>query len=92
MKKAALHTHKKFLKLDGDHKLSAKAASLNYVMDNKPGITRKKNGKGNVYFYSGKVVKDKISLDRIKCLAIPPLMVQRVDMSRSEWTYTGYRF
>ena len=72
MKKAALHTHKKFLKLDGNHKLSAKAASLNYVLDNKPGIIRKKNGKGYVYFYSGKSVKDKISLDRIKCLAIPP--------------------
>jgi hypothetical protein len=41
MKKAAPLKHKKFMKLDRDHQLAAKAASLNDVVDHKPGITRK---------------------------------------------------
>lgn len=72
MQKAARHTHKEFLKLDRNPKLSAIAASLTYVLDNKPGITRQKKGKGYFYLFAGKAINDKARLDRIKYLAIPP--------------------
>ncbi len=72
MKQSAAHSHKRFLKLDRDHKQSAKAARLNYVLDNKPGIIRQKKGKGYTYIYDGKILRNKLELERIKCLAIPP--------------------
>jgi DNA topoisomerase-1 len=52
---------------------SARAAGLRYVSDEKPGITRKKAGKGITYVGpDGKRVKDEETLARIKALAIPP--------------------
>jgi DNA topoisomerase I len=61
----------KELKLDPAD--AAKAAQLRYVMDDKPGITRSKAGKGFKYILpDGGVVKDRETLYRIKRLAIPP--------------------
>jgi DNA topoisomerase-1 len=52
---------------------SAKAASLRYVSDASPGITRKRIGKGFVYVApAGKIIGDAVELKRIKSLAIPP--------------------
>jgi DNA topoisomerase-1 len=52
---------------------SARAAGLRYVVDDKPGLTRHKRGKGFVYRGpDGKPVKDAATLARIRALAIPP--------------------
>lgn len=52
---------------------SAKAARLRYVMDNRPGIRRKRRGKGFIYTdVDGKPLRDKDTLARIRSLVIPP--------------------
>ena len=52
---------------------SAKAASLRYVTDDKPGISRQRRGAAFQYIDpSGKVIRDPGELQRIKSLAIPP--------------------
>jgi DNA topoisomerase-1 len=51
---------------------SAKAADLIYTPDDKPGLSRKHNGKVFSYFAGTKKIKDKITIDRIKKLSIPP--------------------
>jgi DNA topoisomerase-1 len=52
---------------------SAKAASLRYVTDDKPGISRLRRGAAFQYIDpSGKVIRDAGELQRIKSLAIPP--------------------
>jgi DNA topoisomerase-1 len=52
---------------------SAKAAGLRYVSDTKPGIRRKRSGKGFHYVDSeGKPVRDKETLARVRSLVIPP--------------------
>ena len=52
---------------------SAKAAGLRYVSDTRPGISRKKTGKGFRYVDpDGKPVRDEKTLARIKSLVIPP--------------------
>ncbi len=52
---------------------SAKEAGLRYVSDVKPGIVRKRSGKGFRYIdVDGKPMHDADSLARIKSLAIPP--------------------
>ncbi len=52
---------------------SAKEAGLRYIMDDRPGITRRKRGKNFVYIQpSGGPVRDPDDLGRIKRLAIPP--------------------
>jgi len=52
---------------------SAKAAGLRYLSDTKPGIRRKRAGKGFYYVdVEGKRVLDKETLARIKSLVIPP--------------------
>lgn len=76
MKQKASLSHQKILKLDKDHKQAAKAASLLYVLDSKPGITRQKKSKGYAYSLAGKPLKDKTQLERIKKLAIPPSWTQ----------------
>ena len=76
MKQKATLSHQKILKLDKDHKQAAKAASLIYVSDSKPGITRQKKSKGYSYSFAGKPLKDKTQLERIKKLAIPPSWTQ----------------
>jgi DNA topoisomerase-1 len=52
---------------------AAKAASLRYVSDEQPGLTRRRSGKGFTYLDSdGQVIKDPSVLARIRALAIPP--------------------
>jgi DNA topoisomerase I len=52
---------------------SAKAASLRYVTDDKPGISRQRRGAAFQYIDpDGKVIRDPEELHRIKSLAIPP--------------------
>jgi DNA topoisomerase I len=52
---------------------TAEIAGLKYVSDNKPGIIRKKRGKGFIYFNGkGEQVKNEQVLNRIKSLVIPP--------------------
>jgi DNA topoisomerase-1 len=58
---------------DVDAKDAAEYAGLTHVSDEKPGIRRKRSGKGFVYeTASGDRVKDDAALMRIKSLAIPP--------------------
>ena len=51
---------------------SAKAVDLVYVSDDIPGIHRKRAGKHFFYMDGDERVKDKLELDRIKKLSIPP--------------------
>jgi DNA topoisomerase-1 len=52
---------------------SARAAGLHYTTDTKPGISRRRSGRGFVYIApSGKRVRDPGELDRIRQLVIPP--------------------
>lgn len=59
--------------LHKDPTLSAEWAGLRYTSDEKPGITRKKAGKGFYYLdQKGEKVTDEKALDRINKLVIPP--------------------
>ena len=52
---------------------AAKEAGLAYVTDDRPGISRRRSGKGFAYRdAAGKAVRDKKTLERIRSLAIPP--------------------
>jgi len=51
---------------------SAKAADLIYILDNKPGFSRKQKGKVISFFDGSEKIKDEITLERIKKLSIPP--------------------
>ena len=56
-----------------DPKEAAESAGLRYVSDARPGIRRKRAGKGFSYVgVDGKPVKDEKVLERIRKLAIPP--------------------
>ena len=58
--------------LPADPYESAKVAGLRYVTADRPGITRKRRGKGFEYFGPDKKpVRDKTTLDRISSLVIP---------------------
>lgn len=59
--------------MPADPLASAKAAGLRYVTDDRPGIHRKRAGKGFTYIGpDGKPVRDRETLERIKSLVIPP--------------------
>jgi len=61
------------LKIVTDPVESAKEAGLRYVSDSKPGISRRRAGKGFRYFDAdGKPIRDKATLARIRSLVIPP--------------------
>jgi DNA topoisomerase-1 len=56
-----------------DVKESAEHAGLTYVSDEKPGVRRRRSGKGFRYESdSGEGIKDEATLKRIKALAVPP--------------------
>ncbi|MDB5592374.1 DNA topoisomerase IB [Enterovirga sp.] len=56
-----------------DPREAAAAAGLSYVSDHKPGIRRRKAGKGFVYLdRDGRRITDEATLSRIRKLAIPP--------------------
>jgi DNA topoisomerase I len=60
-----------------DPALAAKEAGLRYVTDAKPGIRRRKAGRGFRYIDAeGKVVHDAAVLKRIRSLVIPPAWTQ----------------
>ena len=72
MEKVIELSHKEFLKIDKDYNKAAKVADLVYVNDKEQGINRLKKGKGFVYVYDNKPLKDKAEIERIRKLAIPP--------------------
>lgn len=72
MEKVIELSHKEFLKIDKDYSKAAKVADLVYVNDKIPGINRLKKGKGFVYIYDSKPLKEKAEIERIRKLAIPP--------------------
>ena len=60
-----------------DPPTAAKAAGLRYVLDDRPGIRREREGdreRGSFRYYSakGEPVDDEATLKRIKSLVIPP--------------------
>jgi DNA topoisomerase-1 len=59
-----------------DVKDAAEYAGLTYVSDEKPGILRKRSGKGFRYENaSGERIRDAATLKRIKALAVPPAWI-----------------
>ena len=72
MEKVIELSHKEFLKIDKDYGRAAKVADLIYVNDKEAGINRLKKGKGFVYIYDNKPLKEKAEIERIRKLAIPP--------------------
>jgi DNA topoisomerase-1 len=72
MEQTAVLSHKQLLAVDKDYKRAAKAANLIYVSGHEPGILRLKKGKGFAYLVDNKILKDKLQLERIHKLAIPP--------------------
>ena len=56
-----------------DPREAAREVGLRYVDDAKPGLTRKRSGKGFHYIDAdGQTVRDKALIARIKALAVPP--------------------
>ncbi|MDB5596335.1 MAG: topoisomerase [Hyphomicrobiales bacterium] len=56
-----------------DARDAAEAAGLRYVSDDEPGFTRRRAGRGFAYFdTSGKVIREKATLKRLRALAVPP--------------------
>jgi len=72
MEKVIALSHKEYLKIDKDYSKAAKVAELIYVNDKEPGINRLKKGKGFVYIYDNRPLKDKAETERIRKLVIPP--------------------
>jgi DNA topoisomerase-1 len=59
--------------LTDDHAATAKQAGLRYVSDDRPGIARRRAGKGFVYLDAkGKRITDEATLSRIRALVLPP--------------------
>jgi DNA topoisomerase-1 len=60
-----------------DPREDARAAGLRYVSDDRPGITRRRSGKGFSYRGpDGVVIRDKAELSRIAAIVIPPAWTQ----------------
>jgi DNA topoisomerase I len=72
MKQLAKVTHRQYLKIYRDYAKAATLADLVYVSDNQPGIVRYKKGRGYMYLYEGKLLREKSAINRIRSLAIPP--------------------
>jgi DNA topoisomerase I len=61
---------------EADARQAAHSAALTYTSDSKPGIRRKRAGRGFVYRdASGKIVRSAADLARIRMLVIPPAWV-----------------
>lgn len=70
---AAIKINKKTLRASiHDMVKSARAVDLMYVSDSKPGFSRKRVGKKFYYYDGATKITDKVELQRIKKLAIPP--------------------
>ncbi|HEY2934462.1 MAG TPA: DNA topoisomerase IB [Acidobacteriota bacterium] len=73
MKRSSRNRKKSPISLVTDPVESAQAAGLRYVTDDKPGISRKRAGKGFQFFLpGGRALRDDNEVKRIKALAIPP--------------------
>ena len=69
---------------------SAEEAGLRYVSDDRPGYTRKANGKDFEYFDTeGKRIRDEQRLLRIKRLAVPPAWTRCLDLPVAKWPHSG---
>jgi DNA topoisomerase I len=56
-----------------DPHVSARRAGLRYTTDDRPGITRRRSGRGFSYRHpSGRIIRDRPTLARIHGLAVPP--------------------
>ncbi len=77
MSKSQTPTVKDIPEIKPDPAQSAKEAGLRYVSDDRPGITRRKSGRGFSYRDTDDhIIRDKKTLERIKALAIPPAYTQ----------------
>ena len=65
-------TPAKLKKVLRDPVKTAKAVNLVYVADSQPGIIRKRKGKHFSYSRGDTIIKDKVIINRIKKLVIPP--------------------
>lgn len=65
-------TRTESIKIRRNYKRAAEIASLQYVSDGMPGISRQRKGTGFSYSYRDNLVTDRAILARIKKLAIPP--------------------
>ena len=54
--------------------VDAEEAGLKYVTDKKPGITRKRKGDKDFDYFDnkGRVIRNELTLQRIKSLVLPP--------------------
>ena len=72
-RKAARGSFERIMIPSDEHVESAEAAGLRYVTDAAPGIRRKRHGRGFTYVGAdGQVIRDKVELERIRKLVIPP--------------------
>jgi len=61
------------LEIVQDPHVTAEVAGLQYVSDDEPGFSRRKEGKSFAYFdWNGRKIIDKAHIERINALAIPP--------------------
>ncbi len=65
-------SRRRLKKLAGNAEASAAAASLHYVSNDTPGISRIRKGNEFVYESAGKPVTDEAVLKRIRALVLPP--------------------
>ena len=71
---------------------AAKSAGLRYVSDARPGISRRKSGKGFTYIRAdGSKLSEAAVLRRIKALAIPPAWADVSDLSGPGRPHPGDR-
>jgi len=63
---------KRFIKILGDPKATAKAVNLIYVSDSQQGFNRVRSGSNFKYLDNNKPLKNKTALERIRKLVIPP--------------------
>src|SRR5437868_12085327 len=72
-RKAARGSFERIMIPSDEHVESAEAAGRRYVTDAAPGIRRKRHGRGFAYIGAdGTVIRDKVELQRIRKLVIPP--------------------
>jgi len=58
---------------DGAERDAARAAGLRYATDARPGISRRRSGRGFSYRDAeGALIRDRVTLERIRRLAVPP--------------------
>jgi DNA topoisomerase-1 len=75
-----------------DAERAARAAGLRYVLDDSPGITRKRRGKGWSYYDPrGRLVEDAGERDRLKRAGDPPRLDRCLDQPMAGRPPAGHR-